>query len=40
VDVAAAMEEQPRSRTVSLKVVSDPPAPGSLEHDPFAEVEV
>jgi hypothetical protein len=30
VDVAAAMDEQPRSRAVSLKVVSDP----------FAEVEV
>jgi hypothetical protein len=31
VDVVAAMEEQPRSRAVSLKVVND---------DPFAGIEV
>ena len=31
VDVTAAMEERPRSRAVTLKVISD---------DPFAEVEV
>lgn len=34
VDVAAAMDDQPRSRAVSLKVV------GAVEGDPFAEVEV
>jgi hypothetical protein len=33
VDVVAAMDEQPRSRAVSLKVVS-------AEADPFAGVEV
>jgi hypothetical protein len=32
VDVVAAMEEQPRSRAVSLKMVS--------ESDPFAGIEV
>jgi hypothetical protein len=32
VDVTAAMDEQPRSRTVSLKVLADP--------DPFAAIEV
>ena len=42
-DVTAAMEEQPRSRAVSLKVVSvaagvSDPAP--FDNDPFAEVEV
>jgi hypothetical protein len=31
-DVAAAMDEKPRSRAVSLKVLADP--------DPFAAVEV
>src|SRR5436190_21192337 len=36
VDVLAAMEEQPRNRAVSLKVVNGPPT----ESDPFAEVEV
>jgi len=43
VDVTAAMEERPRSRAVSLKLVSEPDAvTGSptLEVDPFAEVEV
>ena len=42
VDVTAAMEEQPRSRAVSLKMVSTPAAaPEALvESDPFAEVEV
>jgi Fe-S-cluster-containing dehydrogenase component len=43
VDVAAAMDEQPRSRSVSLKVLADAPAPagtGTTEPDPFAEVEV
>ena len=43
VDVAAAMDEQPRSRAVSLKVVSSPAAPAdvaSIDSDPFAEVEV
>jgi Fe-S-cluster-containing dehydrogenase component len=39
VDVAAAMEEQPRSRAVSLKVVSAATA-NAVESDPFAEVEV
>ena len=43
VDVTAAMEEQPRSRAVSLKVVSaSAAAPGTapVEDDPFAGVEV
>jgi hypothetical protein len=43
IDVVAAMDDQPRSRAVSLKVVSAPTTPGdvaSLESDPFAEVEV
>jgi Fe-S-cluster-containing dehydrogenase component len=42
VDVVAAMEDQPRSRMVSLKVVSDPVdrQQGAVEVDPFAEVEV
>jgi Fe-S-cluster-containing dehydrogenase component len=43
VDVTAAMEEQPRSRAVSLKMVSTPnAAPGAalVDSDPFAEVEV
>ena len=47
VDVAAAMDEQPRSRAVSLKMASAPnvppgPTPGSTPgvDDPFAEVEV
>ena len=41
VDVTAAMDERPRSRAVSLKVVSAPAAPaGAVESDPFAEVEV
>jgi hypothetical protein len=43
VDVVAAMDEQPRSRAVSLRVLSDSPplveAPAA-EDDPFAEVEV
>jgi hypothetical protein len=39
IDVTAAMEEQPRNRAVSLKVVSAPGA-GPVESDPFAEVEV
>ena len=43
VDVTASMEERPRSRAVSLKVISGPDAAtGSptLEIDPFAQVEV
>ena len=42
VDVAAAMDDQPRSRAVSLKVVGAHPGstPGRDEGDPFAEVEV
>ena len=43
VDVTAAMEEQPRSRAVSLKVVSGSAASlatSPVEDDPFAEVEV
>jgi Fe-S-cluster-containing dehydrogenase component len=39
VDVTAAMDEQPRSRAVSLKVVSAPSAPPPAE-DPFAEVKI
>ena len=40
-DVAAAMDERPRSRAVSLKVVDAQPARSApLEADPFAEVEV
>jgi hypothetical protein len=43
VDVTAAMDEQPRSRAVSLKVVSGPveaPVPPPYESDPFAGIEV
>jgi len=43
VDVTAAMEEQPRNRAVSLRVVSAPgAAPSSApdESDPFAGIEV
>jgi hypothetical protein len=40
VDVAAAMEEQPRSRAVSLKVVSARPAGAEAADDPYAGVEV
>ena len=40
VDVVAAMDERPRSRAVSLKVVNDPPHTAALDSDPFAEVEV
>jgi hypothetical protein len=38
-DVTAAMDERPRSRSVSLKVVSAPDG-APVETDPFAEVEV
>jgi len=38
VDVAAAMEERPKSRAVSLKMVNTSTA--LVESDPFAEVEV
>jgi hypothetical protein len=36
------MDERPRSRAVSLKVVSSPAPPGvaAIDTDPFAEVEV
>ena len=43
VDVTAAMEEQPRSRAVSLKMVSPPaaaPEAAPVDNDPFAGVEV
>ena len=41
VDVVAAMDEQPRSRAVSLKVLDRPSTAGApVESDPFAEVEV
>ena len=43
IDVTAAMEERPRNRAVSLKVVSAPGAgagAASIDSDPFAEVEV
>jgi hypothetical protein len=43
IDVVAAMQEQPRSRAVSLKVLSDPtaaPGPLPVDNDPFAEVKV
>jgi Fe-S-cluster-containing dehydrogenase component len=43
VDVVAAMDERPRSRAVSLKVLADVPASAearAAETDPFAEVEV
>ena len=42
VDVAAAMDERPYSRAVSLKVVGAPATPvqDRAEIDPFAEVEV
>jgi hypothetical protein len=47
VDVTAAMDEQPRSRAVSLKVVAAPAEPiaarrptASDDLDPYAEVEV
>ena len=39
IDVTAAMDEQPRNRAVSLKVVSAP-AWAPVESDPFIEVEV
>jgi hypothetical protein len=44
VDVTAAMEERPRNRAVSLKVVAAPDdgapskAPAAVDPDPFAEV--
>jgi len=43
VDVTAAMEEQPRSRAVSLKMVSPPaaaPEAAPVDNDPFAGIEV
>jgi Fe-S-cluster-containing dehydrogenase component len=41
VDVAAAMDEQARSRAVSLKVIAGPAdAMTPIDSDPFAEVEV
>jgi hypothetical protein len=43
VDVTASMEEPPRSRAVSLKVVSGPDIStrtAPIDSDPFAEVEV
>jgi Fe-S-cluster-containing dehydrogenase component len=41
VDVVAAMDEQPRSRAVSLKVVSSSGLDATAgDTDPFAEVEV
>ena len=44
VDVADAMQEQPRSRSVSLKVIGPtggaPTEVQALDADPFAEVEV
>ena len=43
VDVVSAMDEQPRSRAVSLKVLAEAPASAEAripENDPFAEVEV
>jgi len=43
VDVTAALEEQPRSRAISLKVVGTPAAgPGTevIDSDPFAGIEV
>ena len=41
-DVAAAMDDQPRSRAVSLKVVSAPApsTPDRADSDPFAGIEV
>jgi Fe-S-cluster-containing dehydrogenase component len=39
VDVTAAMDERPRNRAVSLKMVSAPEG-APVESDPFAEVEV
>ena len=40
-DVVAAMAEQPRSRAVPLRVLTDPPhETAAVETDPFAEVEV
>ena len=41
VDVVGAMDEQPRNRAIALKVVTGPSTDaGSVESDPFAEVEV
>jgi hypothetical protein len=43
VDVVSAMDEQPRSRAVSLNMLPAPPASATLpsvQDDPFAEVEV
>ena len=42
-DVTAAMDEQPRGRAVTLKVIAPDGAPGvepDLDPDPYAEVEV
>jgi len=39
IDVTAAMDEQPRSRAVSLRVVGAPAA-APAEYDPFVDVEV
>jgi Fe-S-cluster-containing dehydrogenase component len=41
VDVVAAMDEQPRNRAITLKVVTGPATDGmSSDSDPFAGVEV
>jgi hypothetical protein len=41
VDVVAAMDEQPQSRAVSLRVLNDRgDVSASVETDPFADVEV
>jgi len=49
VDVTAAMDERPRSRAVSLKVIAAPPAapqdmpagtPDPSGEDPYANVEI
>jgi Fe-S-cluster-containing dehydrogenase component len=41
IDVVAAMDDRPRNRAVSLKVVStDPQSALTANSDPFAEVEV
>jgi hypothetical protein len=42
IDVAAAMDERPRNRAVSLRVVSSSGLPEneSVDSDPFAGIEV
>jgi hypothetical protein len=40
VDVVAAMDERPRNRAVTLKVVTTRDAADTIEADPYAGIEV